>query len=385
MKDSPQRFTWVAAIVLSGISAVGQGGCVTLSGSTRVEADTLKIIVETPAQDLFEVYDAKDLFRRGLDLMEGGAHQEALGYFTRVHEEFPESSLLVPAWFNRALCHLALEQGEAALLAIDTYLELLPSNVAEKHILDGRFKRGAALMQLGRHEEAAAIFDLLIVETSRTEDQVEALVDSGIAHFMQNDRTTAEYRFLKARRLYDQASQFERLPLRYFVAQAQFYLAEIARLDFSEFKLRYPSADALAQAEQPELMMGEQLERKCQLLLRAQYAFTRTIREGHTGWASAAGYKIGSMYEELYDELTELPEPEDLTDSQQAMFRELLREKVLVLLEKAVSVWQATAEMAVRTGEENLWIEKTRVSLERVRQFVLSQPAPSSAGATSES
>lgn len=382
---SPPRCQGVVAIVLSGISALGHAGCVTLSGPTRVEADTLRIVVENPAQDLFEVYDAKDLFGRGIDLMEGGEHQEALSYFTRVHEEFPESSLVVPAWFNRALCHLALEQGEAALGAIDTYLALLPTNVAEKHIIDGRFKRGAALMQLGRHEEAAEIFDLLIVETSRADDQVEALVDSGIAHFMLNDRTTAEYRFLKARRLYEKASQFERLPLRYFVAQAQFYLAEIARIEFSEFKLRYPSADALAHAEQPELMMGEQLEQKCQLLLRAQYAFTRTIREGHSGWASAAGYKIGSMYEELYDELTQLPEPEDLTDSQQAMFRELLREKVLILLEKAVVVWQATTEMAVRTGEENLWIEKTKASLERVRQFVLSRPPPSSAEATSES
>lgn len=372
-------------IMLTSLAIVGVSGCVAHSAPTHIEADPLRVIADNAAYDLFEVYDANALFVRGLELMEGGVHNEALSYFIRVQEEFPESTLLVPAWFNRALCHLALEQGEEALSAIDVYLDLLPDNVAEKHIIDGRFKRGAALMQLGRHQEAAEIFDLLIVEVSRIDDQVEALVDSGIAHFMLDDRTTAEYRFLKAKRLHDQASPFEKLPLRYFVAQAHFYLAEIARLEFSDFKLRYPSADALAHAEQPELMMGKQLEQKCQLLLRAQYAFTRTIREGHTGWASAAGYKIGSMYEELYDELTQLPEPEDLTDSQRTMFRELLKEKVLILLEKAVSVWQATAEMAVRTGEENLWIEKTKASLERVRQFVLSQPPASPTGATSES
>ncbi|MFZ9889631.1 MAG: tetratricopeptide repeat protein, partial [Myxococcota bacterium] len=175
----------------------GQVGCATVTSPERVDADTLKIIVAGPQVDLFEVYDAKTLFGRGIDLMEGGAHAEAIHYFARVHEEFPESPLVIPAWFNRALCHLALEQGAEALSAIDTYIELLPSNVAEKHVLDGQFKRGAALMQLGRHEEAAEIFDILIVDTRRIDDQIEALVDSGVAHFMLNDRVTAEYRFLK--------------------------------------------------------------------------------------------------------------------------------------------------------------------------------------------
>ncbi len=358
----------LAVLVLSACLA----GCAT-TAKERVVFEPVKVVVEPTGPDGFDVYDAKMLFARGLDLMRGGEHRQAADYFRRVPAEFPESDLVIPSLFNQTVCHLELEEGQQALVAIDTYLAKLPANAAPKHELDGRFKRGAALMQLKRYTEAAEVFDVLIVETTLPADQVEALVDSGVAHFMLEDRVTAEYRFLKARRLHKQASKLERLQVKFFVAQAQFYLAEIARLEFSDFELRYPTAEELAQADAPEAMLGQQLETKCQLLLRAQYAFTRAIREGHTGWASAAGYKVGSMYEELYDDLVSLPEPDDLSDAQKQMFKELMRDKILVLLEKAVKIWQSTAEMATRTGEQNLWVEKTRVSLERVRTYVLSQ------------
>lgn len=360
-------------------------GCATAAPRERVDLETVKIVVDPTGSDAFDVYDASTLFERGLDLLHGNAHREAVEYFTRVPEEFPESPLAIPSWFNQAVCWLALDDGERALAAIDTYLAALPPSAAEKHFIDGRFKRGAALMQLKRYEEAAEVFDVLIVDVTEPSDQVEALVDSGVAHFMLEDRVTAEYRFLKARRVHDQASKLERLSVMFFMAQAQFYLAEIARLDFSDFKLRYPTAEELAKADAIEGVLGQQLETKCQLLLRAQYAFTRTIRQGHTGWASAAGYKVGSMYEELYADLVALPEPDDLSDDQKRMFKELMREKVLILLEKAVKIWQATAEMATRTGEQNLWVEKTRQSLERVRTFVLTEHDTATPPSTSES
>lgn len=351
----------------------------------RVAFEPVKVVVEPTGSDAFEVYDAKTLFERGLDLMRGGEHAEALAYFQRVPEEFPESSFVIPSWFNQTVCLLALDDAAGALHAIDTYLALLPENASEKHVFDGRFKRGAALMKLERYEEAAEVFDVLIVDVTQPADQVEALVDSGVAHFMLGDRVTSEYRFLKAKRVHDKASKLERLQVKFFIAQAQFYLAELARLEFSDLKLRYPTAEEVAAADKPEAVIGQQLETKCQLLLRAQYAFTRAIREGHPGWASAAGYKVGTMYEELYDELVSLPEPDDLTDDQKQMFRELMREKVLVLLEKAVKIWQSTAEMATRTGEENLWVEKTRQSLERVRSFVLTQHDTRAPAVASES
>jgi hypothetical protein len=116
-----------------------------------------------------------------------------------------------------------------------------------------------------------------------------------------------------------------------------------------------------------EGLLGSQLEEKCQRLLRAQYAYLRTIREGHPGWASAAGYNVGKMYEELHESMISLPTPNDLTAEQGEIYRELVRKKVFILLEKAEKTYSQTAEMVTRTGADSEWGEKTRQSLARIR------------------
>lgn len=363
-----RTLTALIVVLLSACATTGPG-------REEIAFEPVKLVNEPTGPDGFEIYDAQTLFDRGIDLMRGGEHQAAIAYFARIPDEFPGSSLVIPSWFNQAVCWIRLEDGERALTTIDKYLALLPEGIHEAFVFDGQFKRGAALMLLERHEEAAEVFDILIVETSKAPDKIEALVDSGVAHFMLEDRVTSEYRFLKALRFYKAASKHERIAMKYFIAQAQFYLAEIARMEFSDFELRYPTAAEVAEDPTMEGAMGKNLEQKCQLLLRAQYAFTRTVREGHPGWASAAGYKVGTMYEELYNDLVNLPEPDDLTDDQKKLFKEFLRDRVLILLEKAVKVWGATAEMAQRTGQQNLWVDKTQASLDRVREYVIAQNA----------
>lgn len=356
-------------------------------GATRIELEPMKVIARphasaspeepaTPATpDGLEAYDAQMLFDRGLDLSEGEAWREAWSYFTRVEQEFPESALRLPALFNQAICALHLEDGESALRLLARYAAELPPGTDPLLVHRVDLKQGQALHLLGRYGEAAAIFDVLVVEDLPRPLHIEALVDAGIAHFMDGDRITAEYRFMAARRLAREANETERIQTRFFIAQASFYLAEILRLDFMEHPLTFPGPEELSQGTSLEAVLGPQLEEKCQRLLRAQAAFTRTVREGHSGWASAAGYKVGEMYEQLYDELVLLPAPSSLTEQQRAIYQELLAEKVLVLLEKAIRVWQSTVDMATRTGEENLWVDQARASLERVKGWVLHERA----------
>jgi len=124
-----------------------------------------------------------------------------------------------------------------------------------------------------------------------------------------------------------------------------------------------------------ETLLGAQLEEKCQRLLRAQYQYLRTIREGHPGWASAAGYSVGRMYEEMHEEMIGLPAPDDLSAEQKELYTQLVRKKVLILLEKAEKTWTQTADMVVRTGADGEWGEKTRASLENVRRRILEESA----------
>jgi tetratricopeptide (TPR) repeat protein len=360
-------------------------GCATTRPAPEVVTlPGAQIHVDPARSDAFDIYDDETLFARARDLFDGGAYADAALVFEKLITEFPTSSRIHASRFQLAHCYLETKNGAKALEHIDAYLVLLGEDTRFRQARrNALFKRGAALALLERHDEVAALFDEMLGDTDLPlRDEVEALVDSGVGHFMRGDMPTAEYRFLKARRLFQAASPPDKATLRFFVAQAAFYLAEIARQEFSTFKLALPPQVDGKAPENLEALLGEQLEEKCQLLLRAQYMFLRVIREEHIGWASAAGFKVGTMYEELYEELVRLPDPSDLDDGGQAMFRKVLKDKVLILLEKAIRVWQSTADMAIRTGADNEWVEKTRASLARVKSYVLAAANEQSAPTT---
>ncbi len=369
--------------------------CATAPPATRnVALPELRVVAEPIGPDGLEVYDAETLFQRALDLLDGGAWADAALYFERLIREFPGDKRVLLAHYNRAVCYIHLERGDEAVAAVDKYLELLPPHASERDRLDGRFKRGQALATAKRFGEVVELFDAMLGEELTVEDRIEALVDAGVGHYMLGaddaegpHRYTAEYRFLEARRLYRQASETARLDVGYFVAQAAFYLAELARLEFSEYQMRLPTDEEIAKANaiaakrgaldtvSLEKLLGQQLEEKCQRLLRAQYAYLRAIREGHAGWASAAGYNVGRMYEELHEEISGLPAPADLNADASALYQTMVRKKIMILLEKAEKTWSTNAEMVTRTGAESEWAQKTRAALQRVKDKLVAESA----------
>jgi pentatricopeptide repeat protein len=380
-------------LALAAITAFATltGACATTTtkATTPVDLPTLRIVAEPVGPDALEVYDAQILFDRGMDLLDGGAWVDAIDYFDRLIREFPGDLLVVLAHYNRGVALIHAGRGDDAVVAFDAYLASLPETANPKDRLDGRFKRGQALAVAKRYEEVVELFDTMLGEDLSPDDRVEALIDAGVGHYMlgleeggdQEHRPTAEYRFLEARRILKKESERRRMShMQFFQAQSAFYLAELAHLEFTEFKLTWPEQEAIAAAQKSrpddskdatlESMLGAQLEEKCQKLLRAQYQYLRTIREGHPGWASAAGYNVGRMYEELHHEMIGLPAPSDLTPDQASLYGGLVRSKVLILLEKAEKTYAQTADMVVRTGAQGEWGEKTRLSLERIRSRI---------------
>lgn len=383
----------VLPLALAGACATAQ-----VRQEETIHVPEMRVATKPIGPDGLEVYDAETLFKRALDLLDGEAWSDAAGYFERLTREFPDDRRVPLAYYNLAVAYIHLERGDEAVAAVDHYLERLPPTASERDRLDGRFKRGQALAVAKRYEEVVELFDTMLGEELEVEDRIEALADAGIGHYMLglNDaegphRYTAEYRFLEARRLYRQASERARLNVDYFVAQSAFYLAELARLEFAEFKLEFPTGDEIAKAQTAakkaaqksggdaevtlEKLLGQRLEDKCQKLLRAQYAYLRAIREGHAGWASAAGYNVGQMYEQLHDEMVNLPAPADLSPEAADLYRKMVRKRVLILLNKAQTTWTSTSDMVTRTGAESEWSARTRQSLERIRQKMLEETA----------
>jgi tetratricopeptide (TPR) repeat protein len=327
-----------------------------------VKLEPVKVVANTPnTPDALDVYDAETLFSRGNEFLDNRYYTDARTYFQKLVDEFPDSSYVHAARYNLGVALMESGDAQSALNQFDTYLS---TETLDKNILDASFKRGACLAMLGRYKEVILVFDTMLKERDLSpQDRSEALVDSGIAYFMTQDRGTAELRFNDAIKIHREAEREARPDNRYHYAQALFYIGEIERLEFNDYKLVLPDKGG-------EEKLAAQLEEKCQRLLRAQYKFLQVIKTGHAGWASAAGFKVGTLYEDLHDEMVKLPTPKDLEPDQAEIYRKEIRKKVAVLVRKAIKTYEATVTMARRTGADNVWVAKTEQSLRRMQDLL---------------
>jgi hypothetical protein len=149
----------------------------------------------------------------------------------------------------------------------------------------------------------------------------------------------------------------------YFPAQAEFFLGEIYRLYF-EASVLDPQRGVEA--------LASDLEHKAELLLSAQGHYLRCIRIGNGYWATASGAQIGQLYENLYDQMVRSPPPPELKSAAEVeVYRQELRNKIRVLITKAINIYEGTLEAAERIGAQNAFVARTRESLNKMKELLL--------------
>ena len=60
-----------------------------------------------------------------------------------------------------------------------------------------------------------------------------------------------------------------------------------------------------------------------------------------------------------------------MNEEARTVYREALRERVSVLVMKAIKVYESSLQMARRVGEQNEWVVKTSQQLERMKALYL--------------
>jgi len=360
----------VAGLVLAAGTGCAHGGARSSAAAgddaRKVEMD--KVVVRAGDDPLtgLDGYDALQLFELGNEKYEAGDFEVATRIYERLLEEFPESDLAAQTAYNLGLAHEQLANFEGAAEAFRHVVVDHPDAESRK---PAHFRLAFAYSKLERWEELADTFWAARQLDLKPLEELEARVGTGVGFFMQEDYASAEREFLRALGFFEEHADKQFLPADYFIGQSRFYLGEIYARWFEEKELSEPNGDAEVWAE----AMGDELEQKCRLLLRAQNNFIRTIRVGHTGWATAAGYRIGSLYEILYDQLTDLPVPPELEGEARRVYVEEVQKKVSVLVVKAIKVYEMSLEMAERVGESNEWVERTNRSLERMKTLYRSE------------
>lgn len=351
-------------------------GCASTQAQTRSDADgagdrpvvkmeTMHIQRDADPLLGLDTFDASDVLERGNQLFDAGDFDRAVKVFGFLVSTFPESELAPTALYNSGLAFERLAEYEEALGAYRRVIEQHPGG---SHTKDAYFRSSLNLAKLERWSDVADNYwTIRQLPGLTTLDELEARVGLSIAMFMQEDYATAEREFLAALRFHEERQKVEYIPAHYWVAQSRFYLGEIAARQFEGIKLE-------AKSEKPEAWMKEVsglLEEKCLLLIRAQNHLIRAIRAGHPGWATAAGFRIGSLYEILYEEMMVVPSPPDLPETAKDVYMGELREKLGVLVSKAMMVYERSLEMAERVGEKNEWVERTEKALERMKTLAL--------------
>lgn len=309
-------------------------------------------------------FNDEELFLCGTAAWESKDYVRASRCFSRLADAFPQSRHARDAQFNAGAAYEAQGLWEEALARYRVLVD--PDATGEG--LDPLWRTATCLYQLDRYDEAIALLAPLPTRTELAPaDRIHAYTYAGVCKVEQGELSKAELDFRKALDLYKtaQAAAEERID-DWFAAQAQFFLGEVYRLHFEAVRL---------QAVDDVEKLGEELEYKAQLLLSAQGHYLRAIRMGNVHWGTAAGQRVGGLYETLYGEMTNAPVPAGLDGEQAQLYRGLLRRKVRVLVQKAIDTYERTLSTAERVGVEGAFVEQTRQSLDRMKQVMLADAA----------
>jgi len=312
---------------------------------------------------VLDAYDANGLFERAAAHLRKGQCDLAAVVYTKLIGEFADSDLVEPSLYNRGLC---LDQLERYQEAASSYSELVERFPESSDVTDALFRQAGSYEKLEAWENAIGVFDRLLTERRdlRGVERVEALARKGSAQLQLDQPEQARLTLEEAVRTYRMGKGISPTDSVFHYSMAQFKLGEIVHAEMRQVEL-----------PPDEEQLEELLEKKAQLLLDAQRLYTKVIRIGQAHWAAAAAYRIGALYHHLWVDILSAPPPEDLNEEEQEIYFEILRERIRVLLKKAVVQWERTLKLAIRLGLDNEWIEKTTRDLREIRKILALEAA----------
>lgn len=313
-------------------------------------------------------YDAETLFDRGVALSQEEHCDEAVEAYDQLLSRFPTSRYASPALYNSALC-LKQSTPEAAALRFERLIEV---HGGTRNALHARFQLTELYLELERWNDGIETADHLLSRDDITsEERAEAMARKA-QHLLGAERIEDAAGQANATLSYARTRRGDEIiDENYFVAAANFVYAETLRLQAAAIEL-------------PEGNIAQQrpvLERRAEILLAAQRAYFDTMRHTHPYWASAAGYRIGAMYDAFWQAIMTAPVPpyeRSLDAQQQAAYEEVYRyalaRLVKPLIRHSIRYWELTLLMIERTGAESTWSERIREDLERARERLIEQP-----------
>jgi tetratricopeptide (TPR) repeat protein len=342
------------------LAAVLGAGC-SLFRSTKKDASReIEFPPLTVTGDLeLEKWNDEELFAAGSSAFAAGDFKQAARFFDRLADFHPQSKHRRQAVYNSGLSHERLQKWPEAY---GRFVELADYSKGTGDSLEASFRLAETLYHLDRFDEAARLLGVIVDRGDLPiNKRIEADVQRGICQLEMGSLELAEKTLRGALSRYQTLGDKHEVD-DYFPAQAQFFLGEIYRIHYHSVAL---------ESSKKVDDLSRDLELKSELLLSAQGHYLRAIRLGNGYWATASGTQIGWLYEDLYAQIANAPSPLELDPEETAVYHQELKKKIRILLTKAITIYEQTLDTASRIGASNPFVERTRTSLQKMKELLL--------------
>jgi tetratricopeptide (TPR) repeat protein len=222
---------------------------------------------------------------------------------------------------------------------------------------DALFRIGECHEKLEQWSAMEKTFEQVLAMPLTVLDRAEAWTRRGYAWQRMGDLTQAERAYKECLTVYNDNISLRLFEGNYWVSMAQFQLGEIYRTLFDGIAFRLPVE-----------RMERDLEDKSNLFLKAQHAYLKSVRLRNTEWAIAAGFRLGSMYEDFYADMLQAEYPAELGEQEVALYFSELKGQILPLVQRAVEIYERNLAMSERVGARDTeWASRTKKHLEHLR------------------
>jgi tetratricopeptide (TPR) repeat protein len=179
-----------------------------------------------------------------------------------------------------------------------------------------------------------------------------------LGHLSRGELGEAEKEMARGRETLDRAGLGQLVEIPLDVAAFEFARGEL--LSFRAAQIRFNPLP---------VDFTDALERRCQLILDAQSAYSETMKSKSAEYAAKAGVRVGELYQSLHADLVSMERPHTAdSDSKRMLFEGALRLRYSILLRKARAMMQSTVALIERTGEGGRWVTRAREALDQVTQ-----------------
>lgn len=334
------------------------GACA--SSSETIEMDPMRFaVIEDERGRRVESLDPETLFQEGNRAFEANDFALAADKYELVLTSSPGSRWEKVATFNAGL---ALEKAGRFAEAVPRFAAMVELVRGSKDAQDALFRLAACHEALGDWSAMAAAGDELArphFADIGVGDRIAALAVRGRGREGQGQLALAERDYRAALELYREHLGERGLDKSPYVSLAQYRIGEIYRDLFASIRFKLPLE-----------RMARDLEDKSNFFLMAQSAFLRALRLQHPDWAVVAGYRLGLLYEAMYEDMLAAEVPTELTAEEREIYFEELRVKVRPLLDRAIDIYERNLRLGQRFGKRDDWMQKTEASLARLQKIL---------------